>query len=846
MSQSRDALKTITRLFRTQHYQQAEEKASVMTPAFEDFAEIQTLRVRSLMEVGQFKLAAMVANKAAQESGQVADACALRLIGAYATTVARPAKENRDRMRELAAQLAGGASKEWQAFICKWDARLLALEVELQMRPIYELDQIKAKLSEAATLYTMIGRGEDGREEQAMLAEIIAKGPPAAPLEARRIWERLRRESEPSDTVMCARVARAMAEIDFEAAMQAGNENDILKLTIGFQEASRLYLEAGFCSGDAEVKAALGRAMIRFGLDGTRLLKAAGENWEQVGRSAFASGVWTDLSLWHSQRGELAEAEVMDDKKLRLRRLIESDVTLMINALQTAHAAYVRGDFAEARDVVRVARANAIAPFDEAALLMNLAGVLVGINERVEAARTAAKAVALLEPSSPCASLGDALFQLALTQDDLQETRKFCHEAIRMDEACGRRVSGATRLMSLAEIISQPRQGAVDPVATEEAEQYYERAEALLGQGRDLETVVARSNLAQRRGQTALYRRDFDACGHWFSEAERLMHASGRNADFGFLLAQEGLALLTVAGEGTGPETYNEARSRFEQAEERFGRQELRGPQLRMLYLSGATALDASGRCQDAGRTMLEAKAEAYLERAAKLMEQLRGGRRERDLLAAQSSREDFALTQEAIYDLGFRIALKVRRHPDQALLWLERMKSRALLDSMAEAGGLVAPATADPGLTAKAQALEEERAQIAKEDPSAQRRWFRVTEEIEQVWDRLGERPETAEYASLRRGRPVGWPQWRQALQHESASLEARGRSLIMIHFVWPLRGNPNQRIHILACRGDWESPRAATVDTRPEELEGFAQNCFGAPGGSRSTLRAFLSAVG
>jgi hypothetical protein len=287
---------------------------------------------------------------------------------------------------------------------------------------------------------------------------------------------------------------------------------------------------------------------------------------------------------------------------------------------------------------------------------------LLGSGATLEAVQLAEKAVATLRPADPCVMLGDALFQLGMALGTAKDIRQLWEEAARKDEAYGLPIAAATRLMNLAQYLRQPLSDGSAAGSAEEAEELYNRSEKLLSDGRAIESVVARGNLAQRRGQTAVLEKDFPACGHWFTEAERLFRASGRTADLAFTLAQQGLVLFQVAGE-RNLNLWREAQKKFDEAREFFARHGLRTEEVRMLYLSGAAALDGSWSLAGEEREACQRLSEARLDEAARLLERMRGGRREAELLAAQRSREDFAKAQQRIYDLGFRLQLRILNH---------------------------------------------------------------------------------------------------------------------------------------------------------------------------------------
>jgi CHAT domain len=841
-------LSGIRHLFRAKHWERAAEMIATVEPAADSYVEAQVLRARCLLSAAQFRAAAAAANDAARFSQERDGAMVLRLIAACAEMIARPSVEHRGAVRELAAAIPATACPLWRAYARMIDARRIAVEVTLQARSLHGLDEVRKFLRGAAELFNEAERPEEARDELAMLVEIIEQGPPPRSEEAAQLWGEAKEKARAvGDGIAVARASLALANIGLEGVLRTGDTTAIPGALSAFQEAAKLFLAVDFAGGDAPVQAVLGRTLLRYGADGgVQLLSAAAELWESVGDAGAANGAWRDLYLWHDQRGEAEAAEAMHERILK-GRMIESDLTGPTDALSYANQAYVQAELATARTTADAAMRDAVTPGQEASLLLHQASALLGSGATLEAVQLAEKAVAALRPADPCVMLGDALFHLGMARGTAKDIRQLWEEAAQKDEACGLPVAAATRMMNLAQFLRQPQSDGSAAGSAEEAEELYKRAEKLLSDGRDIESVVARGNLAQRRGQTAVLQKDFPACGHWFTEAERLFRASGRTADLAFTLAQQGLVLFQVAGDQRNLNLWREAQKRFDEARELFTRHGLRTEEVRMLYLSGAAALDGGWLLAGEEREACQRLSEARLDEAARLLERMRGGRREAELLAAQRSREDFAKAQQRIYDLGFRLHLRILNQPARALLWLERMKARALLDAMAETHGtLEAPPNADPELAAKEKRLEGEREQLAAAATTSPRRWLHVNRELEKVWEAMAGRPETSAYAALRQGHPVGWEDFQRALRQESGRPEARGRRVVVAHFAWPFASDPMQRIEIIVSRADWEQPRTATIDASPRDLLNFAESCFSSPGSSRSTLRSFLKDAG
>jgi hypothetical protein len=688
------------------------------------------------------------------------------------------------------------------------------------------------------------GRQEEALDELAMRADVTEQGPPPRPTEAGVQWKELRERAEAAgDRVLCARSALALANLALEDLLSRGENAAAAEAIPAFQEAANLYVAAGMAGRDAAVNATLGRTLLRYGLvDGVSLLTKAVELWEAAGDAGGVDGARRDLHVWYLARGEADSAEAVYQAVVASSR-IQSDLTRPTDTVASALKAYSQADFAAAHAMAEAALGDAVAPGQEASLLLQQASALLGSGARPEALECAERAVALLSPAAPCVMLGDALFHMGMAKGTQEAVRSLWQKAAQNDEACGLWVSAADRLMNLAQFLGQGHGTA------REVDLLYGQARGFLANGCDRKTLIARGNLAQRQGQIAFFQRDFAACGQWYTEAEALFRATDQAADLAFTLSQQGLMLFQIAHDNQDPALWRAAVQRFDEALEGFSRLGLRSEQARLHYLVASATLEESWLEKDSSRESNHRISEARLEAAALLLDQMRGGRREAEITRAQNSREDFAKEQEKIYDLGFRLHLQVLQQTDCALLWLERMKARALLDALADGSAdLPIPMDADPDLAARAIELEQEREKLVSSPGPVPPglRLQKLNAELVKVWETMARRPETSAYAAMRLGRPVGWSDLRRGLRKECARPEAEGRNIVAVHFAWPFRTDPKQRINLIVSRADWDYPRAATLDIDPGNLMNFARSCFGGASDMRSPLRSYLRTVG
>lgn len=834
----------IKRLYRTGRLEEAVTMARLLDPKDGQDAQGVILGVRALMELGRFSEAEEMASAAAKEA-KGAEQAALNLNAAFAALMLHPRSRARERVRSELMKLAVQRDAFSQALAKRWETRLLAFEIALFVRPLTAMPEVVAGFEVAAQLFREAGLKEEAGAELLRAAEQLATPPYRDATKARMLLEQVRAEAAAEgDLPSIARASLALAELGFEDLMgcvtSSRDETAVRAALESFEAAMELFRRADMAAGDADVRAALGRKLMKYGEPhGAVYLREAAELWEKAGQHATAEGAWRDLHLWHTSRADREEAEVLEEK-LNGNPAIASRLTETTSAAQQTQAALTRGDFATALEISAEALKGDLDPGQAASLLLLQSAAQKGRGDQAEASRVAAEAVAKLRPAEPCLLLGDALFQLGSVQAVRGEQFRLWEEAAQVDLACGLTLSAAQRYANLAEVLTQSDGGGVLPDGRT-ADALFQQAENLAGDVCDLESAVLRGNIAQRRGLAAFRAGDFPVCGRFLTEAENHFRFASHNADLAFTLGYQGLVLFQIARKGRSLETFARALERFEEAASRFQRQDVLGEQFRMERLAGAASWEAGALCDGAARDGYHQAAAQHMTAAASLMEVLRLGRQDSHLPDHQNGMDAIAAEMGPFLDEAFRFHLNVLRLPSAALAWLEKGKARGLLDMMA-ANRPNPPPDLEPALAEEERELEAARQAIAKDSYKGRKQWANITGQLKQLWRTMAEHPVSAAYGSLRLGLPMDGPRWQEALRTQGALPQAAGRRVLSIHYAWP--HNQADPIRLMACRSDWDEPRMAEVSTVPRKLEGFLHQCFGGTG--RSSLSAWLRAAG
>jgi CHAT domain-containing protein len=350
-----------------------------------------------------------------------------------------------------------------------------------------------------------------------------------------------------------------------------------------------------------------------------------------------------------------------------------------------------------------------------------------------------------------------------------------------------------------------------------------DKADGYLADRLDLAAIAQKASQAQARGQLAFFKNDFDECLKWYAESDRLCQISGDCAAFAFQLTQQALPLHELARRSDEPVRWEQAAMRLMWARELFGSMNLRPRELDT-YRLHASLLFEQARAMPHLVADLHAQAETSLEAGAAIIDEFVVGHRDEDVRKRQANQEGLARQHMGFLRMGMDHYLCESRRADAALLWLERMKSRSLLDAMTamnEPPQL--PAEADPVLRARLLETETALGSLKGNDPLSRKRRNKVEKQLKEILDELAMKPETAGYASLRRGHAVSWPEWRKQLAHQSQRPEARGRTVVSIHFVWPT--SPNSPIRLIVCRPEWDMPRSKETNITRARIESFLE---------------------
>lgn len=852
MSQ-RFLLEQVRRQFRTGHYSAAVAMAVTADIAAEEFPEIVAYSIRALAGLGRYRAAADAGMEAERRALTPRARLLLRLVSRGAAVVERLSVDRRRAVQEAVEEAKTLPDPLLRGYAGMIAARMIQMEVGFQLRSTLSLAESKSLYEQSAAEFEAAGRLLEALDLLVSRAELIQRGIPPASADISGWKDVHGRSLLAGDVVVAVRSALELRNMELTEALNLGDPTAAATAEQRFQDITAAYVAAGMAEADTSVKEVWGLSLLRFGhQEGIKPVSEAADGRARCGQVGRADALLRDLHLWHLRRGELSEAKGIINRIAALPPL-ETELRHVTEATLLSFDAFARSDSANARAYAAAVSEHALTPGQQAGLFIQEASALTQRGARAEAVVLIERAVGLLRPAAPCCMLGDALSCLGSVLGTDSEIRRLWREAADVDRACGQEAAAAGRLLNLAESLARPgRVSGEDALAID---QLVSEAEELITARRDAEALSLFGKLALCRAQLAFALGDLGASAAWFSKAESKFVEAGNLADVAFTQSRLGLCWFSAAERSRDINDWERSHACLVKALKNFRRLELHSEEVRTGYLAAIAAFEKSNLTAAARRTELREEVLRRLGEAAEVLEEMRSGCREPALADAQASREQFASQTGRIYDFGIRFCSRVSMRSDLALEWVERSKSRALLDSMADLScGLRAPRGTDSILTSREVQLEEEIRTISAEmiATSGSDRCLMFTRHLQALhndlrtaWKSMASRPESSAYGTLRLGRPVNWHQIRTLLADGPHLPKASGKRVVMVHFLWPFLTDKRRQVEMVVSRGDFEFPAFIPLQVDPEQIMGLARSWFGG-GTSRSGLRGYLKDTG
>ena len=682
---------------------------------------------------------------------------------------------------------------EVRALAADLGARAEAMRSVIAGQAAEQRERIMARIAATADAYRAAGAGQDAVGALRRAASFGADGRAAERAASRELLRKARDEAQECGfLVAAAEVGLALAEFDLRDVLDGVGGLQEAEVLASFDRIVEGFSEAGHAFGEAKVMWSVGRLLMLYGLvAGVDMARSAAREFAEREALSAEQVVWAALDAWHTAHGEPADSTAAREQQNRLASAMGFGLAADVRALGEANMAYRSGD------VARAAPLLAGDPLSQSAgllagrrVMMATSAIAVGLTNE---ARTLLNAVIEdLERTGASVVLGEALSVLAtsLVGEDPERAATLLSRAVEV----ARETEAATEQgqylgqRAWARVVHRYATDAA-PLVDDQARADFDEAERVLLTQRTLAARAELVTLNQYRGQAAFFGADWDACGHWFTRAESIARQFGLLPQLAAILCHQGLALVQV-GRRTGPVTYDHAAGRLDESRELYEQIGLRPFKWKLLFFRALCDIEAARWTRPSPASPTP---EDRLRRAAALMqsasEEIDWLRQASEQGAAERRQEvwmAFSIDKRVFYEQGFQLAWDARADADEAWVWLERARGRALLDALSNAD---APATAGPA---------------AVELPS----------------------PETRLSAAAR-SQPMTFTELSTRLAAEQGTY---GRRVVVAQYLC----TPTRTMLFIA-RADQPAPQVSYIPLDHAGLRSFAASTFRAPGGVR-----------
>ncbi|MEA5620651.1 CHAT domain-containing protein [Cronbergia sp. UHCC 0137] len=799
------------------------------------FAQI--LKLRCLLEQGKIRVAGELLESVEQDSMDKENRTRFELWSGFVSLYGVLKKLSFDRwtnLEKVCSDVLSDTVKSpsLKALALDLDARLKAWKISLGYDSPCVRNAAIEQMGQAVGIYNQIGEHKESMAAKRRQAQFCCHKPLSNRSLARQLFEELRDEAHLiGDLVTEAEACLSLAEMDFDEAYANTNTDNRFENLIGsFEEAAQLFVKGGHIFGEAKVVLIFGELLLKYGCeDGVNLVLQAIEELASKDEIVLRQGAWRNLNIWHTHHGNFKQAREALRESEQLSVNMQFDLSQGIDWLGQADYAFRRGDISRAREIL----SQSIALLENTSLGIAYRQIMATITSSIglfdEAEQLLTEITYKLKQHGPSSSLADTWFILGnqLLTRDYSRSMYCMEQAIQIDQQLNDASSEAHHIFEKVWMQAQYRRiTSQSPLITEEIELGFDQARDILLLDRTLEGQIQLGSLCDRRGQIYFFAKDWQRCGTWLTLAEELFREFKLLPSLAFTLSYQGLVLIEL-GRTAGIQMYEEAQKRLQESQEILEEIGLQGVIWRSLFFLGLCEYEA-GRLElpnsDQQKKRWE-RANNFLDKAARKIDQLRGFSENRYGIHQQNTWISFGVDKRTVYDTGFQLAWFWQNNCKMALTWLERMKSRALLDALAEIT-LPSSQISEHKLIQQEQVLLNQKQNAVDVEEAIQ-----LQEQLDSLFKLMSQSSETKDYAFLRSGEIPTWEQVQETLQREQLIISNR-RFLVIEYYC-----TPHYTIVFGMC-AEWTEPKVESIQIDYQALANFVKLHFRQPDGVRMMI--------
>ncbi|GAA1294546.1 CHAT domain-containing protein [Saccharothrix xinjiangensis] len=510
-----------------------------------------------------------------------------------------------------------------------------------------------------------------------------------------------------------------------------------------------------------------------------------------VGAVHWEHEVWNALAVFHTLRGDGAAHRVV-----RARyggSAVQWPLSTAVHGLTDVDTAFRMGDVDRAERLLDELFSHAPHRQGRVALRVLRSSMLGFLRRDADARAHLRAALADLEPVAPTPLTPQVLAQLAHGEPDPAAALDFADRAVAAARALGPSGEVGDHLVHRAHIRARLNSAAGRACLSTDVQADLDAAVAEWSVPSPLARTQVLVAAHQARGFFLVQDGRLDEAHEVLEGAVRMADEAGLGLDAAFTRFHQATVEVLLARERRSTQLYDAASAVLRRSRDGFLRADTPQSAWEPLFMSANAQWEAARIDGDPARVQ---RALEHLTTVDSEIDALRGVVGGGSTIGRQLSAMGFVQDKQQVYQTGFRIAVHGLGDTALGLEWLERMKSRALLDALAAA----VPPTAD-----------------ATPAPCA-----------EQEADRGA-----AGYAALRRSRPPSWEEVRALLRRER---RRHGRKVAVLQYYV----DGDQAV-VFGLDPDQGRPLLARVAVDLADLDRFAETTFRLRGGVRTLMDDF-----
>ncbi len=612
--------------------------------------------------------------------------------------------------------------------------RTLSVGMAVQLlSPVVYKTQAEFYWKKSADCYSACQAHDDYIGVLKRLAQLQERSPLAEPLQALATYHQLL-NADPNDLFAFTRAETGitLAEADFvllHTSQQAGDRDALKRILAEFDKVEAEFQTAGYDWGYAWVADRLGSLLLRYGYaDGEPIIKESIERYHQADAVVDQQSALRTLAHWYQLRGDETLFRQTEQAANALNDRIEFNLSQHVEQLNLVNIAYREGNYGQVLQGCDKALNDSTVGWVRSQFLFLKANTL-GTLGRKDKTETAGQVVRSLQAAGPTSLLSDALVlwsRFLFDQGDLtayEQAIKAMQQAIDIDAQLGDKRSQAGRYTAFGQfLLDWERTHRGRAVITNLLEACWENAFKLLAEDYTYEGFLQLCALVQIKGQQLFIAGHLEKAREQFAEAERLMLLAEAQGQLLFLYSQQGFFEIQTARHERSQERYLAALQKFDQAMALVSTMDLGDAHWRVVFQRGICFRELGQlETESVQQEYWWAQAESAYQTTHQLIISLMLTADYQTGDSQHMSRAGFLGERQTVYQQGFYLNLLQRNRPLQALQWLDRMKSQALLAAVRRQR--VLPLADIPGLGMHDLDLVELYRQLTDLEQTSQRR---------------------------------------------------------------------------------------------------------------------------